>query len=144
MSWWTETFTEMLRVVVRVFPLPAMSIGAGVVEDPTPDLRDQAAALGERHEHRRRHGAARRMRPPEEGFDAGDASGSRLDNGLVLRSELTAFRRAPQVAFEGRPLVGPMLLAQVDDLVAGAGPCASPGNIAGVGIFAGAAPTADR
>ena len=120
MSWWTETLTEMVRSSLRVSrcqrcrseqalsrtqrPIsvirpPRSASGTSTVGDTTP--RDGCA-------HRR--SASTPVMRPVPG----------LDDRLVLGPELAAFRRAAQVAFEGRPLVGPMLLAQVDDLVAGA------------------------
>ena len=118
MSWWADTLTDIVRSSALAAVLPAVSVRAGLFEDPPSDLGDEAGLLGERYEQGRRHQPPGRVGPAQEGFDAGDPPVVGLDDRLVFRSQLTA-RGAAQVALQAGPLVGEVLLAQVDDLVAG-------------------------
>src|SRR5580704_15371167 len=60
------------------------------------------------------------MRPPQEGFDADDAPVAGPDDRLVLHAELATPTGATQVALQACALLDQALLAEVDELVAGA------------------------
>ena len=60
------------------------------------------------------------MVPAQQGFHPGDASVLSPDNWLILDTQLVSSDHPSQVVLKGRPVLGPLSLPQVDDLVVGA------------------------
>ena len=77
---------------------PDASLTAGAVDHPVAQAHDQAEALGQRDEDRRRHVAARRVAPAQQGLGRGDAAAGGVDLGLEHEFEAVAVKCLAEVA----------------------------------------------
>nr|WP_235823314.1 hypothetical protein [Azohydromonas sediminis] len=83
---------------------PRARLAAGVVNDPRTESADQPVALGQRHEHRRRHEAARRVVPAQQRLGRRDLPAVGVDLRLVQQRQLAACDRVAQVGQQTQAL----------------------------------------
>ena len=93
---------------------PALRLGAGFAHDPFPDLMDDARALGERNEARRRKDAEPGMAPADQGLAGFDASGRELLDRLVFQEEFAPAHRTGEIVGELALAFHPVVLAVVE------------------------------
>ncbi len=77
-----------------------MEIDAGAGDDEAPDVVDEAGFLGDRNEHRRRHGAELARRPAHQRFQADDLAIRGADDRLVEHLEVAVFEGAAQAGLD--------------------------------------------
>jgi hypothetical protein len=97
---------------------PARALGAGLAQDPRPDLGDLAGALGDRDEHGRRDDAQPRVAPAQQRLDPDEHATRQRDLRLVVEVELVARQRPAQGAFELEALHGAGAHGVVEHLAA--------------------------
>jgi hypothetical protein len=88
---------------------PGAQLAADLADHPFADRQDQAGIFEDGDEFQRRHQAALRMLPAQQGFEAADAAARQVQLGLVVQQEFAALQRLAQLRLEldalGRVLV---------------------------------------
>ena len=83
---------------------PGHCVQAGALQHPAADRQDGAAFLGDGDEDVRGNGAARRMRPADEGLVADGLAGPDVLLHLIGQVELFPLERVPEIARHGSAL----------------------------------------
>ena len=86
--------------------IPALSLGAGLVQDQLPDLVDQACLLGYGDELLGADQADLRAHPSGQRFQADKAAGGGIHLRLVVDRELMGRQALPDLSLEGEAFHG--------------------------------------